>query len=64
MDGFKILFLLLFVAAVVIGWPIAIIWALNVLFPTAAIPVTLETWAAVFIIMIALQNGISYMKSK
>jgi hypothetical protein len=30
--------------------PIAIIWSLNVLFPVLNIPLTLETWMAVFIL--------------
>ena len=34
----------------VVGMPLATIWALNTLFPILAIPVTLETWAAVVLL--------------
>lgn len=64
MNGFKILFLLLVVVAIVIGWPIAIIWSLNVLFPMAAIPITLETWTAAFVITLALNGGSTYARKR
>ena len=40
----------LVVAVIVIVGPLAAIWALNTLFPILAIPVTLETWAAVVLL--------------
>lgn len=39
----------LIVIAVVLG-PLAGIWSLNTLFPVLAIPYTLETWAAFFLL--------------
>lgn len=60
----KELFIVLFVAAVVIGWPIALIWSLNVLFPAVAIPMTLETWTAAFVITLALNGGTKYVSKK
>lgn len=42
-------FLLLALAVIILA-PIATIWALNTLFPSLAIPYTLETWAATVIV--------------
>lgn len=39
----------LIIVAVVFG-PLAGIWSLNTLFPVLAIPYTLETWAAFFLL--------------
>lgn len=44
-----ILFIALIIALVVFG-PWLGVWALNILFPTLAIPYTFETWAAALII--------------
>lgn len=38
------------IAFVIVFGPIAGIWSLNTLFPVLAIPYTLETWAAYFLI--------------
>ncbi|NBS69186.1 hypothetical protein EBT31_09785 [bacterium] len=35
------------VVAVVVAGPLVFIWSLNTLFPSLAIPYTIETWAAV-----------------
>lgn len=47
---FKVVLLILLVIAIVIGGPIATIWSLNTLFPVLAIPYTVETWFAAFIL--------------
>lgn len=44
-----LLWLLLAVAVIVFG-PLAIIWALNTLFPVAAIPYTFWHWLAVAVL--------------
>lgn len=44
-------FVMLFIAALLIFGPIFGIWALNTLFPSLEIPYTLETWAAVIILV-------------
>ena len=54
--------IILVALAVVIGMPIALIWALNTLFPALAIPVTLETWLAAFIIPAAFKTEVSFKK--
>jgi len=60
----KFLFVILFVGAVVIGGPIASILALNTLFPTLAIPVTIETWFASFWLTSILGSSIVSTKAK
>lgn len=47
---------------VVIGAPLALIWALNTLFPVLVIPYTFETWLAAFIIPAAFKTQISTKK--
>ena len=56
--------ILLVALAVVIGMPIALIWALNTLFPALAIPVTLETWLAAFIIPAAFKTEVTFKGKK
>lgn len=50
--------------AIIIGAPIALIWALNTLFPVLAIPFTLETWLAAFIIPAAFKSEITFKGKK
>ena len=45
----------------VIG-PILTIWALNTLFPALAIPLSLETWAAVIILQAAIKANVTVKK--
>jgi hypothetical protein len=52
--------LLLVAIAAVIGMPIALIWALNTLFPVLAIPYGIETWLAAFIIPAAFKTEFSF----
>lgn len=52
-------FILGLALVIVIGMPLALIWALNTLFPVLAIPYTLETWFAAFIIPTAFKTNIS-----
>ena len=52
-------FILGLALVIVIGAPIALIWALNTLFPVLTIPYTIETWLAAFIIPAAFKTSIS-----
>jgi len=45
----KILILLMAIALVVL-FPLAVIWSVNMLFPVAAIPVSFDTWCAVVVL--------------
>jgi|WetSurSiteA1Bulk_404760.scaffolds.fasta_scaffold59223_3 hypothetical protein len=52
LSGFILLFLLIII-------PLGIIWALNILFGLR-ITYTLETWAAVFILLLAVNSKTSF----
>lgn len=54
-----VIFMLLLAVAVVVGGPLASIWALNTLFPSVAIPYTFETWLAAFIIPAAFKTNVT-----
>jgi multidrug efflux pump subunit AcrB len=51
-----ILIILLIVAIVIVG-PLFLLWALNTLFPALAIPYTIWTWLAAFILGGAVTRG-------
>lgn len=62
MNWFSILLgLLLIVALIAIG-PILTIWSLNTLFPSLAIPYTLETWASVVLLGGVFKSTINVKK--
>jgi hypothetical protein len=57
------LFLVIVVAiALIVLGPIAIIWAMNTLFPVLAIPYTFDTWCAVILLKGFAISTISYNK--
>lgn len=58
----KVLFIVAFAILMIVGAPIALIWAMNTLFPALAIPYTLETWLAAFIIPAAFKSEVSFKK--
>jgi len=61
----KILFVLAVVLLVVICGPLATIWALNTLFPVLAIPTTVETWMAAFLLTAVVSGqGLSFSSKK
>ena len=60
--GLVVIGVIIFAVMVVIGAPIALIWAINTLFPAVAIPYTLETWLAAFIIPAAFKTEVSFKK--
>jgi hypothetical protein len=57
----KIALILLFALLMVIVGPIATIWALNTLFPVLAIPLTLDTWMAAFLLFAGV-TGVRFGK--
>lgn len=59
---FKVIFIIAFVALLVVVGPIALIWALNTLFPVLAIPFTLETWLAAFVVSATLKSTVKVNK--
>lgn len=60
--GTNIILLLVLAALIVIGGPLAMIWAVNTLFPSVAIPYTIETWLAAFIIPAFLKSNVTVNK--
>lgn len=56
---FNVILMASLVVLIFIGGPIALIWAVNTLFPSVAIPYTIETWLAAFIIPAAFKANIS-----
>lgn len=58
----KVLFIVAIAVLLIVGAPIALIWAMNTLFPALAIPYTLETWLAAFIIPAAFKSEVSFKK--
>jgi hypothetical protein len=55
-----VLILVLAIVLIICG-PLATIWALNTLFPVLAIPFTVDTWLAAFLLGGAL-TGASFSK--
>ena len=47
---FKLIIGVALIILIIVFGPIAGIWSLNTLFPVLAIPYTLETWAAFFLL--------------
>jgi hypothetical protein len=62
MAWFKVIFWLLVVVALVVLGPLATIWSLNMLFPTLAIPYSLETWAAIVILASFFKTNVGNSK--
>jgi hypothetical protein len=58
----SILFAIVFLIVLVAIGPIATIWAVNALFPSVAIPYTLETWVAVVILGVFFRANVSIKK--
>ena len=49
-DSNKVILWAVFIIALVILGPVAVIWSLNTLFPALAIPLGLDTWCAVVVL--------------
>ena len=50
------------IVALVVGGPLATIWALNTLFPVLAIPYNVYTWAAILVMSAFFQTKVSVKK--
>jgi len=57
-----ILFAIIVLVVVIAIGPIVTIWAVNTLFPTVAIPYTIETWVAVVILGAFFRANVSIKK--
>jgi len=49
-DLIKLIFIIVIVALLIIFGPLAIIWSVNTLFPTASIDYTFDTWCAILLL--------------
>ena len=49
-DSNKVILWAVFIIALVILGPVAVIWSLNTLFPALTIPVSFDTWCAVVVL--------------
>lgn len=59
----KLFLLIALVFMIFIGGPLATLWSLNTLFPVLAIPYTLETWLAAFVLFAGVSGlGLSNRK--
>lgn len=58
----KMIFVLALIALLIVVGPLALIWALNTLFPVLAIPFTLETWLAAFVVSATLKSTVKVNK--
>ena len=61
-DILKIVFALAVIVFIIAIGPLATIWAANTLFPTLAIPYTLETWFAVVVMGAFMRTKVSLKK--
>lgn len=58
----KMIFVILFLLALIILGPLLTIWSLNTLFPVLAIPYNIETWIAIIIIVGAIKSTVNIKK--
>ena len=58
----KVLIVILLAVLLIFVGPFLTVWALNTLFPVLAIPYTIETWFAAFIIHAVLKSEVSFKK--
>ena len=61
-DLLKIVLAIAVIVLIIAIGPLATIWAVNTLFPIAAIPYTLETWFAVVLLGAFLRSKVSLKK--
>lgn len=58
----KILIVIIIATLLILVGPMALIWSLNTLFPVLAIPYTIETWLAAFLIPAVLKSNVTVNK--
>lgn len=62
----KYVIIIAIVLALIALVPIAVIWSLNTLFPVLAIPLSIDTWMAAFILggVVGGSTGLSFGSKK
>lgn len=58
----KILIIAVIATLLILVGPLALIWSLNTLFPVLAIPYTIETWLAAFLIPAVFKSNVTVKK--
>lgn len=58
----KVIFWGLVVVALIVLGPLLTIWSLNTLFPSLAIPYSIETWVAVLVLAGTLKSNVTVNK--
>lgn len=53
-----------FLVALIVFWPMFVVWALNTLFPLLSIPYGFTTWLAVVVLNITTFGGLQATLSK
>lgn len=61
-DIFKAIFIILFVALIIVFQPLALIWGVNTLVTAAAIPYNFWSWLAVVILQVSLKSKVTLNK--
>jgi hypothetical protein len=61
-DVLKIIIAIAVIILIIAVGPLLTIWAVNTLFPTVAIPYTLETWFAVVVLGAFMRSKVSLKK--
>ena len=59
---FKLILIIVVALALFVAGPLATIWAANALFPSLAIPYTVETWVAVLVLGAFFRAKVSIKK--
>jgi hypothetical protein len=62
MTSSKILFVICIIIAVIFIAPFLTIWSLNTLFPALEISYTIETWAAIILLQLAIRPNFTSPK--
>lgn len=59
MKTFGVILGILFLVAMVVLWPLTMIWAVNTLFPLLSIPYSFLSWLAVCVLNISTFGGLN-----
>lgn len=62
--GANLTIVILVAIFIIVFSPLALIWALNILFPVLAIPYSFDTWLAMFMIQAVLKSFVNFNNSE
>lgn len=61
---FGIILIAILIFAIIVFWPLLVIWSLNTLFPALVIPYNISTWFSIIIITALFKSKILIDNSK